>query len=114
MSGTFEPNKFKYLSDPPVTTQPFSLIIDEEKCNGCGSCVKQCPCQSIELKDKKPVFTGLPYFGKICIACHSCETICPTEALTFPHFYRVDKGRWAYNFDYPQETGAGITKPAET
>jgi len=111
MDTTFYPNKFKYLSDPPVSTQPFSLITDEEKCSGCGSCVKQCPCQSIELVDRKPVFTGLPYFGKICIACHSCEAICPTGALKFSHFYRVDEGRWAYVFDYPEEPGAGLPNP---
>jgi nitroreductase/NAD-dependent dihydropyrimidine dehydrogenase PreA subunit len=111
MDNTFEPSKFRYLSDPPVSSRPFFIKIDEEKCKGCGSCVKQCPCQSIELVDKKPKFTGMQYFGKICIACHNCEAVCPQGALTFPHYYRVSKGRWAYDFDYPEKPGEGLPNP---
>lgn len=111
MANAFQPSKYRYLSDPPVSTRPFSIKVDEAKCTGCGMCVKQCPTQSIELVDKKPKFTGLPYFGKICIACHNCEAVCPKGALTFPHFYRVDKGRWAYDFDYPKEPGQGLPNP---
>ncbi len=111
MSNAFQPSKFRYLSDPPVTTRPFSITVDEDRCTGCGMCVRQCPTQSIELVGKKPSFAGLPYFGKICIACHNCEAICPTGALTFSHFYRVDKGRWAYDFDYPDAKGRGMPNP---
>ncbi|HHO76386.1 MAG TPA: FAD-dependent oxidoreductase [Deltaproteobacteria bacterium] len=66
------------------------------RCLGCGL--------------HEPKFTGMHYFGKICIACHNCVAVCPQEALEFPHFYRVDKGRWAYDFDYP-ETGQGMPNP---
>jgi NADPH-dependent glutamate synthase beta subunit-like oxidoreductase/nitroreductase/NAD-dependent dihydropyrimidine dehydrogenase PreA subunit len=59
---------------------------------------------------QEPKFTGQQYFGKICIACHSCEAICPQGAISFPHYYRVDKGRWAYDFDYP-EKGMGLPNP---
>ncbi|HOJ13855.1 MAG TPA: nitroreductase family protein [Deltaproteobacteria bacterium] len=114
MGGSFQPKKFRYLSDPPVETRPFSIEVDQEKCTGCGMCVRQCPTQSIELVDKKPRFTGLPYFGKICIACHNCEAVCPTGALVFNHFYRVDKGRWAYDFDYPEGHGDGMPNPLMT
>lgn len=69
---------------------------ESSRCLGCGL--------------HEPKFTGMPYFGKICIACHNCESICPQGALSFPNFYRVDKGRWAYDFDYP-ETGKGIPNP---
>jgi nitroreductase/NAD-dependent dihydropyrimidine dehydrogenase PreA subunit len=111
MSGSFRPNRFKNLSDPTVVTKPFSIIVDEEKCSGCGQCVKQCPCQTIILVDKKPQFKGHPYYGDICIACHSCEAICPKEALSFQHFYRVDEGRWAYDFIYPENPGDGLPNP---
>jgi nitroreductase len=52
----------------------------------------------------------MQYFGKLCIACHNCAAVCPQDALEFPHFYRVDKGRWAYDFDYP-EAGQGMPNP---
>jgi len=66
------------------------------RCLGCGL--------------QEPKFTGLPYFGKICIACHNCEAVCPQGALTFPHYYQVDKGRFAYDFDYPRD-GNGYPNP---
>lgn len=59
----------------------------------------------------KPKFTGLQYFGKICIACHNCEAICPNEALTFPHFYQVNEGRWAHDCDYPTDENNGYPNP---
>lgn len=110
MLGTWE-RKYTCLSDPPVTGTPFSIQVDEAKCNGCGFCVKQCPCQSIELVAKKPRFSGLPYFGKVCLACHNCEAICPNGALTFPHYYRVDKGRWTSDFRFPDKPGDGLPNP---
>ncbi len=67
-----------------------------KRCLGCGL--------------EEPNFTGLPYFGKICIACHNCEVVCPQNALTFPHFYRVDKGRFAYDFEFPKR-GEGFPNP---
>jgi nitroreductase len=69
---------------------------ESKRCLGCGL--------------QEPRFTGMQYFGKICIACHNCEAICPQEALQFPHFYCVNKGRWAYDFEYP-ETGQGMPNP---
>ncbi|MCE5275278.1 MAG: FAD-dependent oxidoreductase [Syntrophaceae bacterium] len=76
---------------------PDQLASECKRCLGCGL--------------QEPKFTGLPYFGKICIACHNCEAICPNGALTFPYFYQVDKGRWAYDFDYPEERGQGMPNP---
>lgn len=71
-------------------------LAESKRCLGCGL--------------SEPKFTGLPYFGKICIACHNCEAVCPQGALSFPHFYKVDKGRFAYDFDYP-ERGNGFPNP---
>ncbi|MCE5211443.1 MAG: FAD-dependent oxidoreductase, partial [Deltaproteobacteria bacterium] len=49
MSNTFQPSKFRYLNDPPVSTRPFSIKLDSDKCIGCGVCIKQCPCQTMEM-----------------------------------------------------------------
>lgn len=67
------------------------------RCLGCGT--------------EKPEFVGIQYFGKICIACHNCEAVCPQGALSFPSFYKVVEGRWAYSFDYPQTPGQGMPNP---
>lgn len=67
-----------------------------KRCLGCGM--------------QEPKFTGMPYFGKVCLACHNCEAICPQGALSFPYYYQVDKGRWAYDFDYAEQ-GQGMPNP---
>jgi len=69
------------------------------RCLGCGL--------------EKPEFVGIQYFGKICIACHDCEAICPQGALSFPSYYKVVEGRWAYTFDYPEGKGMGLPNPLQ-
>ena len=53
MSESFKSSKFKYLNDPPVVTRPFSIKVDQDKCIGCGVCIKQCPCQTLEMVPRK-------------------------------------------------------------
>lgn len=52
-----------------------SIIIDDELCTGCGSCVDSCPFGAIELKnDKAKVLPA-------CNLCGACVEICPVEAI---------------------------------
>jgi len=44
--------KYSYLNDPPVDGTPFNIQVDEDKCIGCGLCVRQCPTQSLDLVDR--------------------------------------------------------------
>jgi len=58
----------------------FSVIeirVDENACNGCGLCVKDCPMQVYELRDAVPV----PVRVASCMGCLSCHEICPAQAL---------------------------------
>ncbi|MCX6012802.1 MAG: 4Fe-4S binding protein [Chloroflexi bacterium] len=52
--------------------------IDNEKCKGCGVCIKACPQQAITLiKKKEPVLLEQ---GK-CIKCGSCIDVCKFNAV---------------------------------
>ncbi len=52
--------------------------IDEEKCPGCGLCVKECPVEAItDMGKKKPVVLDQ---GK-CIKCGSCYDVCNLGAV---------------------------------
>ncbi len=73
------------------------VLVEARRCIRCGS--------------SKSSFVGMPYFGKICLACRNCEAVCPNQALRFPHFYSVENGRWRYEFDYPRKTGGGYPNP---
>ena len=46
-----------------------------DNCIGCGSCVKICPRNNIQLVG------GKPSFGKNCIGCLSCVQYCPKQAI---------------------------------
>ena len=50
--------------------------VDTKLCIGCGTCVKVCPVDVFELKDKLAVIKGL------CMGCSYCETECPVLAIS--------------------------------
>ena len=59
--------------------------VDWIQCNGCGTCVDNCPALVFELQDlsdypdsKKSV----PVRADDCILCMTCVTACPTGAIT--------------------------------
>ncbi|PKN53569.1 MAG: hypothetical protein CVU55_00135 [Deltaproteobacteria bacterium HGW-Deltaproteobacteria-13] len=92
----------KRLSSPDAEEAlPFGqdkALSESRRCLGCGS--------------YKASFQGFPeYFGKICLACHDCETICPNGAVIMPHFYRVDEGRFATDYDFPLYSRDGMPNP---
>lgn len=49
----------------------------DEKCIGCGKCVKECPLNNIRLTENKPVW------GSSCTHCMACICKCPTEAIEY-------------------------------
>ncbi len=67
-------------------------VVIEERCTGCGSCVRVCPNGLFHLEsEKKHVHVGCSSHdpGKVvnricdvgCIACKKCEKECPFDAI---------------------------------
>ncbi|MBQ6071390.1 MAG: 4Fe-4S binding protein [Bacteroidales bacterium] len=61
-----------------------ALIIDTEKCKGCGVCITGCPNQCIGLS-KHVNAKGYNYLEMTnedgCIGCASCAVICPDGVI---------------------------------
>jgi nitroreductase/NAD-dependent dihydropyrimidine dehydrogenase PreA subunit len=55
------------------------IIIEKEKCSGCGLCVTVCKDFGLEIKEKKAGLSGNSLFG--CIACGHCMAVCPNGAI---------------------------------
>ena len=51
------------------------VIVDLEKCTGCGLCQKNCPYGAVDIEDKKA------YINDRCTSCGACIQPCPVEAL---------------------------------
>lgn len=66
-----------------------AIVVDIDKCKGCGVCVVACPTGTIKLADK---VNGKGYNYAImadpdtCTGCTNCATVCPDAVITV---YRV-------------------------
>ena len=81
-----------------IAINPETLLpeVNEEKCTGCGICVKTCPKLLIELRKKGPksrrIYVNCSNKDKgvvakkacevACIACSKCQKVCTFEAIT--------------------------------
>jgi NAD-dependent dihydropyrimidine dehydrogenase PreA subunit len=64
-------NSLVYLKD--VVT----LELDQEKCNGCGMCIKVCPHEVFGLKEGKAHIINRDF----CMECGACSLNCPMQAI---------------------------------
>ena len=70
------------------------FIVDEEKCNGCGRCVRSCPIQLLMLNENNKAAPNDRYDYFRCITCQNCVAVCPQGAVTIEGEYRVPAGFW--------------------
>ena len=56
-----------------------NIVVDHDKCDGCGECVSVCPNDVFELNDEGK---SEPVHAEDCDACCSCVESCPNEAIT--------------------------------
>jgi 2-oxoglutarate ferredoxin oxidoreductase subunit delta len=62
-----------------------AIVVDVQKCKGCGVCIPACPSQVIELA-KEVNGKGYHYAymeqPDECIGCANCAIVCPDGVIT--------------------------------
>ena len=54
------------------------IVIKDDMCDFCGTCVSVCPPDSIELKEAEVIIDR-----DTCTECMLCIYVCPIETLEF-------------------------------
>lgn len=57
-----------------------SVVIERERCIGCGSCMEDCPGNAIVMEEGKAAVK------RPCITCGHCVAICPVNAVSIPEY----------------------------
>lgn len=52
------------------------VCIDETRCTGCASCLRECPVNALTIKEKKA------RAEEHCVQCGICIRVCPAKAIT--------------------------------
>ena len=61
---------------PYHTITSYLAVVDEDECNGCGTCVEKCPIEAPFLVDDIAIINS-----EKCIGCGVCVHHCPQQAI---------------------------------
>lgn len=95
------PEKFSYTYLPahPEVWSNSRIVVDDEKCTGCGNCLKGCPCNCLEIVDGK----ARQIESMACMSCSACVAHCEKDAIRMEGFYHVEKGFWKTVLLHPDD-----------
>ena len=101
------PLRCQWCANPEAQTEGKHLMFLEQKCVGCGSCVKNCPQHAITIREGKARVCR-----EKCIVCGKCAQTCPNEAfsisgkqMTPDEIYDIV----VRDSIYYEKTGGGVT-----
>ena len=76
-----------------------SVLLDEEKCTGCTTCLRHCPTEAIRIREGKAVINA-----EKCIDCGACIRYCPHKAKKAVCGKLSDMDRFKWKIALPAPT----------
>jgi len=67
----------QFIKKIPIGGKKMAVIIDLEKCTGCGTCEEGCPVEAIKVENEKAVVDN-----ETCVDCGTCIEECPEKAIS--------------------------------
>jgi nitroreductase/Pyruvate/2-oxoacid:ferredoxin oxidoreductase delta subunit len=95
----FEKFSKTYLPASPEVWSNSIIVVDEEKCDGCGNCIQACPCACLEVVEKKARMIQ----GIVCMSCSACVAHCQKDAISMQGFYNVEEGLFKTMLLHPED-----------
>ena len=69
----------------PRKNKGFTVVVDADKCRGCGRCVAECAYQAITLSPNGVGGWAASVDEAFCKGCGNCISVCPTNAADSPY-----------------------------
>jgi len=85
------------------------IVVDEDKCNGCGWCIGACPFGAIAFNPKN----NMAMICDFCDGDPECVKYCPFDALSFSSLEEVTHGKRKDVFEKLLKELAGSYSAAE-
>ncbi|MEE1086371.1 MAG: trans-4-hydroxy-L-proline dehydratase activase [Schaedlerella sp.] len=101
------PLRCRWCHNPETQFFCKQLMVDFEKCTGCGNCISECPEHAVHMKDGKAVMDFV-----YCTACGICTTSCLSnirEVAGKEYTVRELIKELAKDEMFYEESGGGVT-----
>ncbi|SMD05369.1 NADPH-dependent glutamate synthase beta chain [Desulfocicer vacuolatum DSM 3385] len=69
----------------PRKSKGFTVVVDADKCRGCGRCVAECAYQAVTLSPNGVGGWAASVDEAFCKGCGNCISVCPTNAADSPY-----------------------------
>ena len=69
----------------PRQSKGFTVVVDEQRCRGCGRCIEICPYRAVSFKPNEVGGWHALVDEALCKGCGNCISICPSNAADSPY-----------------------------
>ena len=69
----------------PRQSKGFTVVVDQQRCRGCGRCVEICPYRAISFQQNRVGGWHAVVDEALCKGCGNCISVCPSNAADSPY-----------------------------